>query len=103
VLQHYELGGDHFAREKGYEFYQRMSDAVSRHGAAGVTDFFLSLQVWGTPEQCYAKVCDIRSRVGCDTFVGVFSYAGMPREEAERNARLFAREVMPELRRLEAP
>jgi len=33
--------------------------------------------------------------VGNSHFVGVFSYAGMPWEEAERNMRLFAREVMP--------
>ena len=77
-----------------------MSDAVARHGADGVTDFFLNLQVWGTPEQCFNKVKEIRTRVDCDTFVGVFSYAGMPAQEAERNARLFAKEVMPELQRL---
>jgi len=31
----------------------------------------------------------------------VFSYAGMPHEEAERNMRLFAREVLPELQRVD--
>ena len=35
--------------------------------------------------------------MGCDTFVGVFSYAGMPWEEAERKVRLFARELRPAL------
>jgi len=43
------------------------------------------------------KILDIRTRMGCDTFVGVFSYAGMPWEEAERSVRLFAREVRPTL------
>jgi hypothetical protein len=33
--------------------------------------------------------------------VGVFSYAGMPWEEAERNMRLFAREVLPALQKLD--
>ena len=32
------------------------------------------------------------------TFTSVFSYAGMPYDEAERNLRLFAREVLPALR-----
>jgi hypothetical protein len=32
----------------------------------------------------------------------VFSYAGMPYDEAERNVRLFAKRVMPELQRLDA-
>jgi len=30
--------------------------------------------------------------------VGVFSYAGMPYGEAERNLRLFAKAVLPELK-----
>ena len=34
-------------------------------------------------------------------FVGVFSYAGMPYDEAERNLRFFAKEVMPELQKLD--
>jgi hypothetical protein len=33
--------------------------------------------------------------------VGVFSYAGMPYQEAERNLRSFAEEVMPPLRKLD--
>lgn len=44
---------------------------------------------------------DIRRRVGNDHYVGVFSYAGMPAAEAERNMRLFAKEVMLALQRLE--
>ena len=35
-------------------------------------------------------------------FVGVFSYAGMPHEEAARNVRLFASTVMPELKKFDA-
>jgi hypothetical protein len=48
---------------------------------------------------------DIRRRVGNDHYVGVFSYAGMPPDEAERNMRLFAAEVLPALSRVgqEAP
>jgi len=45
---------------------------------------------------------DIRRRVGNDHFVGVFSYAGMPPAEAERSMRLFAKEVMPALQKLES-
>jgi hypothetical protein len=65
-----------------------------------VKDFFMNLQVWGTPEQCYAKILDVRERVGNEHFIGVFSYAGMPWAEAERSMRLFAREVRPELQKL---
>ena len=44
----------------------------------------------GTPEQCYDKILDIHRRTNNRRFVGVFSYAGMPYDEAERNMRLFA-------------
>jgi hypothetical protein len=40
------------------------------------------------------KTCD---RMGSEAFTGVFSYAGMPYDEAERNLRLFASEVLPAL------
>ena len=101
VLLHYDFAGDHLARTKGYEYYGKMAEKIHTYGPAGVTDFFINLQVWGTPEQCYAKILGIRERLGNDTFVGVFSYAGMPWDEAERNMRLFAREVAPPLQKLE--
>jgi len=43
---------------------------------------------------------DISDRTGADGFVGVFGYAGMPGEEAERNMRLFAEKVAPRLKEL---
>ena len=51
--------------------------------------FFMNLQVWDTPD-----------RIGNDSFVGIFSYAGMPYDEAERNVRLFAAEALPALQKL---
>ena len=102
VLDHYQFGGDHMAKTRGYEYYAKMADKIHTYGDEKVIDFFVDLQVWGTPEQCYEKILDIRRRVGNDHFVGVFSYAGMPAAEAERNMRLFATEVMPALQQLES-
>jgi len=102
VLKHYELRGDHLAKTKGYESYARMQQIASAPGGAdAMIDFFLGLQVWGTPERCYQTIVATQKRVGSDRFVGVFSYAGMPSAEAERNMRLFARKVLPELNRYE--
>jgi alkanesulfonate monooxygenase SsuD/methylene tetrahydromethanopterin reductase-like flavin-dependent oxidoreductase (luciferase family) len=101
VLDHYQFAGEHMKTTKGYEYYAKMTDKLHTYGDDKVIDFFVDLQVWGTPEQCYDKIMDIRRRVGNDHFVGVFSYAGMPAAEAERNMRLFARDVMPALQRLE--
>ena len=100
VLEHYQFAGDHLARTRGYEYYGKMTEKIAQYGTDKVIDFFLGLQVWGTPEQCYAKIMDVRDRVDSSAFVGVFSYAGLPYDEVERNMRLFAREVMPELRKL---
>jgi alkanesulfonate monooxygenase SsuD/methylene tetrahydromethanopterin reductase-like flavin-dependent oxidoreductase (luciferase family) len=101
VMRHYELIGDHLAHTIGYEYYAKLQEiARSKGGSDALTEFFLDLQVWGTPEQCAAKIEEIRRRTGCETYIGVFSYAGMPIGEAERNMRLFARDVMPRLRAL---
>ena len=61
----------------------------------------MDLQIWGTPDQCYEKIQAVNRRVANDTFVGVFSYAGMPAAEAQRNMRLFAEKVAPRLQRAE--
>ncbi len=102
VIKHYELKGDHLAKTRGYESYGRLQELVNQEGGpAAMIDFFLGLQVWGTPEQCFDKIVDTEKRIGGNTFNAVFSYAGMPFEESERNLRLFAQKVMPELQRLE--
>jgi alkanesulfonate monooxygenase SsuD/methylene tetrahydromethanopterin reductase-like flavin-dependent oxidoreductase (luciferase family) len=100
VLDHYRFADDHMKTTKGYEYYAKMNDKIHTYGDDKVIDFFVDLQVWGTPDQCYEKILDVRRRVGNDHFVGVFSYAGMPAAEAERSLRLFAAEVMPALQRL---
>jgi len=101
VLDHYNFAGDHLGKTRGYEYYGKIADKIATYGEASVTDFFMSLQVWGTPEQCYERILDTRRRVGNDTFVGVFSYGGMPAADAERSQRLFAAEVLPALQALD--
>src|SRR2546428_590857 len=101
VLDHYHFERDHLAKTKGYEYYGKMSEKIAEYGTDTVIDYFVNLQVSGTPEQCYEKILDIHRRTGNSHYVGVFSYAGMPYEEAESNMRLFAKEVMPQLKRLE--
>ena len=100
VALHYELIGDHLTKMKGYEAYKSMQEKASAPGGMDeMTNFFLGLQVWGTPEQCYEKILDTQKRTGAEAFNGVFSYGGMPYDVAEHNLRLFAAEVMPELKK----
>ena len=44
----------------------------------------------------------IHKQTNNSAYVGVFSYAGMPHEEAARNLRMFAGTVMPELKKFDA-
>ena len=100
VVSHYELVGTHLTTMKGYEAYKALQERASQAGGVDeMTDFFLNLQVWGTPEQCFEKIIEIQQRTGAEAFTGVFSYGGMPYDLAEASLRLFASEVMPQLKR----
>lgn len=99
VIEHYEMAGEHLKTTKGYEAYASMQDHVASDVDAAIK-FFMSLQVWGTPEKCLDTIHDFLGRTGAEAYNGVFSYGGMPYNEAEQSMRLFAKEVMPELRKL---
>ena len=43
------------------------------------------------------RIVENAKRIGAETYVGVFSYAGMPWDEAEPSPRLFSETVMPKL------
>ena len=60
----------------------------------------MNLQVWGTPQQCLETIRDIHTRADCCGFTGVFSHAGMTESVARGNLELFAREVVPALKKL---
>ena len=102
VMDHYEFRSDHLKTTKGYEYYGKFTEKIEEYGDQDVKDFFVNLQVWGTPEQCYQKIVDIRGRTGHDSFLAAFSFGGMPYEEAEQSMRLFAKKVMPRLKKIPA-
>lgn len=99
VLDHYEFHTDHMKGQKGYEYYGKFAEHLQAD-MDGAIQFFMDLQVYGTPEQCVEKITRIGDRLGSDTFVGIFSMAGMPHDEARANMELFASTVMPELKAL---
>jgi alkanesulfonate monooxygenase SsuD/methylene tetrahydromethanopterin reductase-like flavin-dependent oxidoreductase (luciferase family) len=98
VMSHYEMGGRHFETTQGYEYYKRLASYIGKKGEDQVVSEFVELQVFGTPDECFDRVMDIRSKVGNDTLNVVCSFSGMPAEMAEANMRLFASEVMPRLK-----
>ena len=100
AARHYEFGGTHFAKLKGHEQYAKWSEGFQEVGTDYVAEFFMSLQVYGTPEQCYEKIMAIREKFGHNYYVGVFSFANLPHAEAQRSMTLFAERVMPRLKQV---
>jgi alkanesulfonate monooxygenase SsuD/methylene tetrahydromethanopterin reductase-like flavin-dependent oxidoreductase (luciferase family) len=101
-IDHYGLNSTQFAGTKGYEYYDKVvSGRVSTDGDLAACKFFTDLHVWGTPEQCIEKAMWIQKTLGASRFMGVFSYAGLPYDEAERSLDLFTSEVMPALKEYE--
>jgi alkanesulfonate monooxygenase SsuD/methylene tetrahydromethanopterin reductase-like flavin-dependent oxidoreductase (luciferase family) len=100
---HYHFSDGHLATVKGYEFYGKMArtyaklqDEASRRK---LTDFYIRIQVVGTPDDCLQQLAELRRLTGLDHLVTEFGYGGMPHEEAELNMRLFADRVLPVLQR----
>jgi alkanesulfonate monooxygenase SsuD/methylene tetrahydromethanopterin reductase-like flavin-dependent oxidoreductase (luciferase family) len=100
VVEHYEFDKPHLKDTPGYEFHVKLYEGLMAPGGKEkYTDEYVALQTWGTPEQVYEKVVHVAKLTGADTFVPVFRYAGMPLAEARASMRLFAAEVMPELKK----
>jgi len=100
IMDHYEFRSGHLKETKGYEYYGKFTEKIEQYGTQDVKDFFLDLQVWGTPDQCYDKIMSTRGRVGSDSFLAAFSFGAMPYDEVEKSMRLFAKEVLPRLKEL---
>ncbi len=63
------------------------------------TDFYVSIQIVGTPKDCLDKIGELQRLTGLDHLVTEYSFGAMPHEEAEVNMRLFADRVLPILQR----
>ncbi len=101
VIKHYEFDKDHLKNTPGYEFHGEMYDRLKAPGGMEqMTNFFIDLQLWGTPDQVFEKIVTVRNNTLAGGYIAVCSFAGMPHEEADRNMKLFARTVMPELQKL---
>jgi len=100
---HYHFSDGHLATVKGYEFYGGMAKTYSKMKDPGfrkkATEFYVKIQVVGTPDDCLQQVAELQRLTGLDHLVTEFGYGGMPHEDAEINMRLFADRVVPTLQR----
>jgi alkanesulfonate monooxygenase SsuD/methylene tetrahydromethanopterin reductase-like flavin-dependent oxidoreductase (luciferase family) len=100
---HYHFSDGHLATVKGYESYGKMAKTYAKMKDDSyrdkATQFYVSIQVVGTPRDCLDKIAELRRLTGTDHLVTEFSFGGLPHEEADLNMRLFAEKVMPILQR----
>ena len=54
------------------------------------TEFYVKIQIVGTPDDCIQQIAELRALTGTDHVIADFSYGNMPHEEGELNMRLFA-------------
>ena len=104
IDDHYHFSDGHLSTVKGYESYGKMAKTYAKIGESAetrrkATDFYVSIQIVGTPKDCLDKIAELQRLTGLDHLVTEFSFGAMPHEEAEVNMRLFAERVMPLLQR----
>ena len=100
---HYHFSDGHLASVKGYEFYGKMTKTYAKMKDPGfrekATDFYVKIQVVGTPDDYLEQLAELSRLTGLDHLVTEFGFGGMPHEQAELNMRLFADRVVPVLQR----
>jgi alkanesulfonate monooxygenase SsuD/methylene tetrahydromethanopterin reductase-like flavin-dependent oxidoreductase (luciferase family) len=104
IDDHYHFSDGHLSTVKGYESYGKMARTYAKINESAetkqkATDFYVSIQIVGTPADCLEQIAELRRCTGMEHLVTEFSFGAMPHEEAEVNMRLFADRVLPTLQR----
>jgi alkanesulfonate monooxygenase SsuD/methylene tetrahydromethanopterin reductase-like flavin-dependent oxidoreductase (luciferase family) len=104
IDDHYHFSDGHLATVKGYESYGKMAKTYAKIGESAeqrqkATDFYVKIQIVGTPADCLEQIGELQRLTGLDHLVTEFSFGAMPHDEAEVNMRRFADRVLPILQR----
>ncbi len=99
IIDHYELMSEHFKDAKGYDHYATASDLFKQVGVDVSAKTYCGVQCWGTPEQILEKLRWRKELLGDFELNCIAYYGGMSVETMESSVSLFAREVLPELKR----
>ncbi|HUN42209.1 MAG TPA: LLM class flavin-dependent oxidoreductase [Acetobacteraceae bacterium] len=101
IDNHYHFSDGHLADVKGYESYEKIGQTYAKMKEparqAKATEFYVSIQVVGTPDDCIQKIAELHRLTGMDHLITEFSFGGMPHEDAELAMRLFADKALPVL------
>jgi alkanesulfonate monooxygenase SsuD/methylene tetrahydromethanopterin reductase-like flavin-dependent oxidoreductase (luciferase family) len=103
IENHYHFGDGHLANVKGYESYEALAKTYSKlkdpAARKKATDFYVGIQIVGTPDDCLQKIAELQRITGLEHLICEFAWGGLPHELAETNMRLFASDVLPALQR----
>ena len=102
VTDHYEFAGDHFKNIRGYESYQAGADLIKSAGLEESQKTYIEAQNYGTPKQVIEKYRERMKLVGDFNAMLIVSSGGIPFDAAQNSLKLFAEQVMPELRKMSA-
>lgn len=101
IDDHYHFSDGHLADVKGYEAYGKTAKTYAKlkdpANLKKATDFYVSIQIVGTPDDCLQQIGELQKVTGLEHLVAEFAFGNLPHHEAERNARLFADKVLPTL------
>jgi alkanesulfonate monooxygenase SsuD/methylene tetrahydromethanopterin reductase-like flavin-dependent oxidoreductase (luciferase family) len=103
IDDHYHFSDGHLAGVRGYEAYGKTAKTYAKlkdpANLKKATDFYVSIQIVGTPDDCLQKIGELQRITGMDHLVTEFSFGNLPHHEAEKAVRLFADKVLPTLQR----
>jgi alkanesulfonate monooxygenase SsuD/methylene tetrahydromethanopterin reductase-like flavin-dependent oxidoreductase (luciferase family) len=106
IDDHYHFSDGHLANVKGYEAYGKTARTYAKlkdpANLKKATDFYVSIQIVGTPDDCLQKIAELHRITGMDHLVTEFSFGNLPHHESEKALRLFSDKVLPTLQRDQA-
>ena len=94
-VKNYGMDEPDFGSAKGNEFYKSMKIDPNKIDEVG--DRLSSIMPAGTPAEVLEKLHVLYKTTGLQGYLPHFHFGTMPRAEAVRNLRLFAKECLPEI------
>jgi alkanesulfonate monooxygenase SsuD/methylene tetrahydromethanopterin reductase-like flavin-dependent oxidoreductase (luciferase family) len=98
IVNHYELMSEHFKDVRGYDLYANAAELFRQVGLEPAVQTYVGIQTWGTPRQILEKLEARKQLLGGFETLVIARYGGMSGELAEASLRLFAEQVLPELK-----
>ena len=98
LLEHYELTGEHLEGLEGYRGYGKQAALLREHGFDRFIEGFLAANAYGTPEQLLTRFRERYDVIGPFELATCFRFGGIDFSAAKESMRLFAAEVMPEVK-----